>query len=213
MPQVETELKFLLEREAYYSLYRYLKLKGYRLHLTRQVNYYFAASRTSPALHLASTRIRYVRGRYELTCKIPINETTGDEAQNCYEYNADISCEKAFQYINQGLSVQAQRRLFGNMDQAHGIPMADLHCFGHLRTARFAFSIRKDLPALLLDSNAYLGTFDYELEWELKQIETANKLLQSLFRELGIQPVHQKIPKVKRFFDRLTAINLSKNNI
>jgi uncharacterized protein YjbK len=200
MSLIETELKFILDRQSFRLLYGYLKGKGYKPHLTRQVNYYFATSKNIPALHLASIRIRYVQGRYELTCKIPINKTTTDTIQNSYEYNINISREKALNYINQGLSVHTQRELFGDMFRTHGLPIAHLFCFGHLRTGRFAFTLKDDLPALLLDTNAYLGVFDYEIEWELKQVETANTLLQNIFDELEIQPMGKMTPKVKRFF-------------
>lgn len=205
MLQIETELKYLLSRTSFCSLYRYLRQKGYQLNLTRQVNYYFSSPDHPSSLHLASTRIRYIQnacqGKWEITCKVSIDETTTDTIQNSYEYNVDISREKALDYINHGLAEQAQKELFGDLYQIHGIPMTDLFCIGHLRTSRFAFTVKDDLPALLLDVNFYLGVFDYEIEWELKEIKTANTLLQSMFHQLEILPIGKMTPKVKRFLD------------
>ena len=207
MPQIETELKYLLSRETFYSLYQYLKRKGYGSNLTRQVNYYFSSPNHSPSLHLASTRIRFIQGtcqgKWELTCKVSIVEATTNTVQNSYEYNANISPEKALNYINRGLPLSAQKELLGDMNQIHGIPMMDMYCIGHLRTSRFSFDIRHDLPSILLDVNYYLGVFDYEIEWELKETEIANTILQDIFRELEIQPSGKMMPKVKRFYDRL----------
>jgi len=206
MSFIESEIKFLLKREDFVCFYKYLKEKYCLPGLIRQVNYYFAASKKSPDLHLGSTRIRFVNGSYELTCKIPIRESASDAALNSYEYNARISKEQALSYINDGLPVLAQKELLGDLNQIHDIPLKDLHCFGCLRTARFIFTAKKELPPLLLDSNSYLGKFDYELEWELNDIKTANSLLQNWLNVLDIQPVGKAIPKVKRFFDRISEL-------
>ncbi|HHY81290.1 MAG TPA: CYTH domain-containing protein [Clostridiales bacterium] len=203
MQHVETELKYLLDKDSFYSLYQYLKQKGIKPELTRQVNYYFSSSLSRLKTYSSSTRIRYVQGRWELTCKVLINETISDAVQNCYEYNAVISREKAMDYINHGLSKEEQVKLFGSMFQTHNLPQADMLCFGHLRTARFSFNVKENLPPLLLDCNRYLDLCDYELEWELKQVQIADELLQNMFNELGIKPVGSMKPKVKRFFDRL----------
>lgn len=203
MSYIESELKFLLERKDFASLYRYLKENYASPQLVRQTNYYFAASRRAADLQLGSTRIRCVNGTYELTCKIPIAENSSGAMLNSYEYNAQISKEQAINYINNGLPAAAQKELLGDLNKIHGTPMRDLNCFGRLRTARFIFAIKKELPPLLLDSNAYLGTFDYELEWELRDSEAGHYLLHNWFKDLDIQPVGKIIPKVKRFFDRL----------
>jgi uncharacterized protein YjbK len=207
MPRIETELKYLLGRASFCSLYRYLKEKEYESSITRQVNYYFSPRDLSPSPRFVSTRIRHVQdafqGSWELTCKVSIDETTTDTVQNSYEYNANLSGKEALNYIGNGLPEHAQKQLLGDLRQAHGIPMRDLFCIGHLRTSRFAFNVKDDLPALLLDINLYLGIFDYEIEWELKETELANALLQRVFNELDIKPVGRLQPKVKRFFDRL----------
>lgn len=210
MPQIETELKYLLSRTSFCSLYRYLKQKGYEPNLTRQVNYYFFPDIHSRTPHLVSTRIRFIQGTCQgswvLTCKISIDETTTDTVQNSYEYNVHISREEALTYISHGLPEYAQKQLFGDLHKAHGIPMTDLFCIGRLRTSRFSFAVRSGMPSLLLDINYYLGIFDYEIEWELKEIELADTLLQKIFLELDIQSAGSLQPKVKRFFDRFTEL-------
>lgn len=118
-----------------------------------------------------------------------------------------MSGEEALNYIGNGLPEHAQKQLLGDLRQAHGIPITDLFCIGHLRTSRFAFNVKDDLPALLLDINLYLGMFDYEIEWEAKEAELANAQLQKIFNELDIQPAGKLQPKAKRFFDRLMENN------
>jgi len=207
MSNIETEIKYLLGRESFHALYQHLKQKGIKPRLTRQINYYFSSSLDPSGNYLSSTRIRYARGKWELTCKISIFEDITDTVQNCYEYNAVISRDKAMDYIKNGLSSEEQLKQFGSMYENHGMTPADMYCFGCLRTARFAFNVTEDMPPLLLDLSRYLGVWDYELEWELKQVEKASELLRSMFNTLGITPSGSMMPKVKRFFDRLANMH------
>jgi uncharacterized protein YjbK len=210
---IETELKYLLNRESFHSLYRYLRQKKYKCKLTRQVNYYFLAPDYPPSLGLFSTRIRFIqdarKGKWELTCKVSLGESVEGSVQNSYEYNAHISHENALNYISHGLPEQVQKELLGDLNEIHGIPMMDFHCIGHLRTSRFSFGVRDDLPPILLDVNSYLGVFDYEIEWELKETDKADTLLQGIFNELEIQPAARMMPKVRRFYDRLIELDNS----
>ena len=210
MSNIETELKYLLDRESFRSLYGYLRQKQYKCKLTRQVNYYFLAPDYSTSLRLFSTRIRFIQGtcqgEWELTCKVSLDEKIKGSVQNSYEYNARISREAALNYIRHGLPEQAQKELLGDLHEIHGIPMMDMYCIGQLRTSRFSFDIRDDLPAILIDVNSYLGVFDYEIEWELKETGIANTLLHGLFDKLNIEPSGKMMPKVKRFYDRLKEL-------
>jgi uncharacterized protein YjbK len=207
LSNIETELKYLLSKESFRSLYDDLKQMDRSPALTRQVNYYFASPDSPLARHPINIRIRFIGQESELTCKIPISDTTTNTIQNSYEYNKQINREQAFHAINNGLSADDLRTAFAEMLQQHSLQPLDLICYGHLRTARYSFRIEDNLPPLLLDVNGYLGTFDYELEWELDQIETADSILQNIFSRLNISPIGQLKPKRRRFFEKLIYID------
>ena len=207
MSSTETELKYLLSRKSFRSIYHCLcvnrKPSDKRSSLIRQVNYYFASPDSPLAWHPINIRIRFIGKKSELTCKIPILDKTTDTIQNSYEYNSRISRKEAFHFIENGLPAKTQAELFSDMLENHPLLPLDLVCYGHLRTARFSFPVEDDLPPLLLDINAYLGTFDYELEWELDQIQKADIILKGLFEKLNISPIGRLKPKRRRFLERL----------
>ncbi|MBE3100888.1 MAG: CYTH domain-containing protein [Firmicutes bacterium] len=203
MSFIETEIKYLLSKESFKRLYNHLKQYNKNPSLIRQVNYYFDPVDLSMQQHRINIRIRLLKGMSELTCKIPKDDIIKDNIQNSYEYNVELSRSEALYYIENGLSSQALLKHFGNIFDHHDLITYDTICYGHLRTARIHFDIIDSLAPLLLDINAYLGTFDYELEWELAEVQVANKILHDLFDTLAISPIGQMKPKRKRFFQQL----------
>ncbi len=203
MSNIETELKYLLSKEHFRSLYHYIMQQTSKPYLTRQVNYYFASPDSPLEISPINIRIRLKGEKSEITCKIPISDTTTDTIQSSYEYNKNISLKEAFHYIENGLSLNAMSEIFTEMLKTHNLQPMVLNCYGHLRTARFSFAIKDDLPPLLLDVNAYLGIFDYELEWELEQVQEADFILKSMFNKLSISPIGELKPKRRRFFEKL----------
>ena len=216
MSNTETELKYLLSREDFHALYHHLYADkpGSKndISLIRQVNYYFASPDSPLTRSPINIRVRFLGEQSELTCKIPIANQTTDVLQNSYEYNRQISRKEALHYIENGLSANAQTGSFPELRKDHSLQPSDLICYGHLRTARFHFPIKGGFPPILLDVNAYLNTFDYELEWELdsiqnqsesNQLQQADILLRELFQKLHISPLGSLKPKRVRFLKRL----------
>ncbi len=203
MSNIETELKYLLSKENFRSLYHYIMQQTSKPSLIRQVNHYFASPDSPLEISPINIRVRLKGEKSEITCKIPISGTTTDTIQNSYEYNKNICQKEAFHYIENGLSASAMSEIFADMLKKHNLQPMDLICYGYLRTARFSFSIKDDLPPLLLDVNAYLGIFDYELEWELEQVQEADSILKSMFQKLNISPIGELKPKRRRFFEKL----------
>lgn len=207
MSNIETELKYLLSKENFRSLYNFLIQQGSKPSLTRQVNYYFASPESPLKISPINIRIRLKSGKSEITCKIPILDTTTNTIQSSFEYNEEISLKEAFHYIENGLSTDVVSNIFTDMLKSHKLRPTALACYGHLRTARFSFIINRDLPPLLLDVNAFLGSFDYELEWELSQVQKADAVLQSIFQKLNIFPIGQLKAKRMRFFEKLMEVS------
>ncbi|NLC45115.1 MAG: CYTH domain-containing protein [Clostridiales bacterium] len=212
MSNIETELKYLLSKESFLSLYHYIMQQAIKPSLTRQVNYYFATPDSPLEISPINIRIRLKGEKSEITYKIPISDITTDTIQSSYEYNKSISLKEAFHYIENGLSANAMSEIFSDMLKKHNFQPIDLICYGHLRTARFSFIINSDLPPLLLDVNAYLGIFDYELEWELEQVQEADSILKSMFQKLNISPIGELKAKRRRFFEQLTSLECYLSN-
>ena len=214
MSNTETELKYLLSRKDFHCLYHHLQPNN-NISLIRQVNYYFASPDSPLTRSPINIRIRFLGEKSELTCKIPIVNQTTDVLQNSYEYNRQFSRKEALHTIKDGLSAKAQTEFFPEMLRNHSLQPTDLICYGHLRTARFHFPVKDGFSPVLLDVNAYLGTFDYELEWELdllqnklqpKQLQQADTFLKELFQKLNISPAGGLKPKRVRFLERLFSL-------
>ncbi len=203
---IETEIKQLISKNSFKKLYAYFIEKGSKPCVTRQVNYYFDSPDLSRHYGSLNIRIRLINETAELTCKVPIRERTNKDVISSHEYNARLSPAEAHQYIEKGLSAADIENHFASIPEFQSYELYDTICYGRLRTTRIAFTIREGLPPLLMDINRYLGTVDYEIEWELEQTDDALLLLNSLFTNLGIQKAGKAEPKRMRFFRALEKI-------
>ncbi|HPT79526.1 MAG TPA: CYTH domain-containing protein [Candidatus Atribacteria bacterium] len=203
---IETEIKLLISKSSFKRLYAYLVEKGSKPRVTRQVNYYFDSPDPSRRYGLLNIRIRLANDTAELTCKIPIRELTDKDVISSHEYNARLSLAEAYLYIKNGLSAADIKDHFASIPEFGSYELYDTICYGRLRTTRIAFTIREELPPLLMDINKYLDTVDHEIEWELEQTDYALILLNSLFTDLGIQKAGKAEPKRIRFFRRLEKL-------
>ena len=171
--------------------------------LTRQVNYYFASPDSPLEISPINIRVRLKGEKSEITCKIPISDTTTDTIQNSYEYNKNISLKEAFHYIENGLSLNAMSEIFTEMLKTHNLQPMVLNCYGHLRTARFSFAIKDDLPPMSRYVNASLGIFYKQMECETKQDLNAHFILKRIFNQLSVSPIGELEPKIRSFFEKL----------
>jgi len=204
MLNIETELKYLLDKEAFRSVYRCLKAKNIKQNITRQANYYFDSEDLWLQEHKINIRIRKTAHGAELTCKIPETEAVEASLLRSSEYNWPLSIREADSYIDDGLPVDRLLNLEGNPFHNRRIACTRLKCFGRLKTTRISFQVFKGDEPLLLDISAYLGTFDYELEWETKDIDKGRGYVEKMFFETGITPQGPMKAKRRRFFERLS---------
>lgn len=58
-----------------------------------------------------------------------------------------------------------------------------------------------------MDKNGYLGTVDYELEWETNVLEIRNEKVNEIFCELGVLPNKNDDSKSTRFKKKLCQVN------
>lgn len=209
MVYIEKELKYILDKKSFRTLYYYLSNLKKPDFLIRQVNYYFDTEEYSLQSQGVSIRIRKFKDRAELTCKISaVDENITRDFMHSYEYTRQLTLCDAKNYITKGIPIN----IIIDLIKPHNINISQslnpLICHGHLRTARIGFTLEKDLEPVLLDINAYLGTFDYELEWETADIDKARTILTSLFNRsrISLPSFSKVVTKRKRYFKRKNSL-------
>lgn len=210
---IETEVKYLLDKTDFRKLYKYLAKNCPKANITRQNNYYFDAKDLKLKNKVQSLedndlnlRIRLVKNKAELTIKVPIIETIEDNVISSYEYNREIDIADALYYIKNGLSDSNIRAYFGDISGVTDKFLQDIISYGCLRTTRIAFTLKENLPPILMDISRYLAVIDYEIEWELDETDRAKDILLDIFSDLNIRAYNATIPKRHRFFNRLKQI-------
>lgn len=207
---IETEIKCLLVQKDFRILYSYLNKNCPRESVTRQINYYFDFKDLSRSSKDLNIRMRLINEQAELTLKVPIGRAIKENVISSYEYNVNIDMQDALNYIKTGLSDSDIRKSFGDIPGVSDISLHDIICYGCLRTTRVAFIVKEDLPPLLMDISRYLGVSDYEIEWELTEVDRAQDILNNIFSNLGIKTHGGTRPKRHRFFNRLKEIQTEK---
>lgn len=209
LKNIERELKYLIDKQRFRRLYKYLCKHATLDSVTRQVNHYLDTESFSLQNNKISVRIRTKKDYAELTCKMakPSQAKIRDFMQSD-EYTKPLSLNQAYKFLKKGLPADILQDLIPQYEILND-GFDKLICHGRLRTTRLEFIIDKTIEPLLLDINRYLGTFDYELEWETDNLDKARALLYKLFSSAGITFDH--IPKVmtkrRRYFERLAILS------
>lgn len=211
---IEKEIKHILDKQSFRKLYSYLAGRKKPDFVVRQVNYYFDTEAFTMQHQGTSIRIRILPDKAELTCKIAaVDERKAGDFMQSYEYTKGITLLNAHNYIKNGIPINVIRDFLMHHGVEANPGLSPLVCQGHLRTARIAFTIEKGLDPLLMDINFYLGTFDYELEWETTDLNRARQLLKDLFDQSKISfPISNKLKtKRKRYFERKSMLESLSN--
>ena len=182
---LETECKVLLNSDDYKKIYDYFNLNESMV--IKQVNYYFDTSDMNLVKNKFNMRVRHVlkTDEYIFTVKIP---TVGE---------ANIE-------INQEITYDEFKDLIENNKLPEGFIKEKVEEFNSkpiillasLATERFEFEYENGLIAL--DYNTYNNRYDYELEYEGKDIETCKFVIGRLLTRLDIEYVFNKVSKRKR---------------
>lgn len=155
----------------------YLKiLDFYHLEPIKQINYYYNANKPYHAM-----RIREIAGKYIFTLKVKENNYHKE-----YEFEIkhnDINDQRIKELLN----------MF-NIDKPEYI--------GSMTTYRAIKDF--DNGELCIDKSEYLGHEDYEIEYELKDVNIVDfKTFEHILRENGLEYIPSKKSKFKRFLDAL----------
>lgn len=186
MTYIEQELKLMLTA------------RQYNLLLTKdastvvQYNHYFFCDNMDTSTVI---RIRQKQDNYQLTCKQGV--TSVNNISVAKEYNMDITANLAQSMIANGITKEQLKDIL-DISMPH-----DCRYIGVLKTTRSVVLIEG--MSVELDCNQYLGTTDYELEYECNDIVTIDRLKSILLYKYGIIAVSSK-PKSRRFVEKLAGI-------
>ena len=181
MDHLEIEFKILINQETYEKIiadYQSKQIDEYS-----QTNYYLFHDELDKRRY--SLRIRYKKGKYELTLKTP-----HDKGLN--EYNLDID-EKIKEQIFHHQKVS--NKIFDFLEKEN-IHCEDLICGSYLTTYRH--DIPLDNGLLSIDRNEYNHHVDYEIEFEVCDYEKGLKQFQQIIEPYGFIYKENCLSKIRR---------------
>lgn len=197
---IERELKYLVKRNEFYTLKKYLDSSCLIENTVIQTNYYFDTMNYDLKSKGITFRIREINQReYYLTLKVKSNEVINN-LHIKKEFNMQIS-QNDFRKLKNAEDVSIQKDSIKPIDKLieYNKEGEIIHMIGCLTTKRFSYKIPNFDDPILLDKNLYLNKMDYEIEWETNRYEAARIKIKDIFNELGIIPEGDSISKSKRF--------------
>lgn len=181
MDHLEIEFKILINQETYEKIiadYQSKQIDEYS-----QTNYYLFHDELDKRRY--SLRIRYKKGKYELTLKTP-----HDKGLN--EYNLDID-EKIKEQIFHHQKIS--NKIFDFLEKEN-IHCEDLICGSYLTTYRHDIPLENGL--LSIDRNEYNHHVDYEIEFEVNDYEKGLKQFQQIIEPYGLIYKENCLSKIRR---------------
>ncbi|MFJ5670544.1 CYTH domain-containing protein [Bacillus safensis] len=181
--EIEIELKQLLMKEEFEQLKQHFQLKDADFHT--QTNYYFDTPQFNIKSQLAALRMREKGGQWVLTLKEPheigLLETHQTIAPPSQLDDFELPEGEVADRLDH-LNIQKDQIVY----------------FGSLETSRAEKMIQEGL--IVLDHSRYLTVEDYELEFEVSDLETGQAAFYALLRKFHI-PVRNTKNKVVRFYE------------
>jgi len=180
--QIEIEFKNLLTKEEFQNLCHAFSIRETDFHT--QTNTYFDTPDFNLRDEKIGFRLRVLDGRNELTLKTP-----GLDAHTMVETTELISNEERSLILEQGF-IETKR-----FSSFSALPPL-LHAFGSLKTNRTEFTYEGGL--LVLDHSHYMQQEDFEVEYEVEEVELGRKRFLELLSKYDI-PLRQTDKKIARF--------------
>ena len=184
MPELEIEFKNLLNENEYSTLYDtfFKRVPGQSL-----VNYYI----DTPDLELRSNtlllRVRKDDGKQVMTLKAP-TEKGVLEFHAEVDYDLDSRKDVAQAEVPDVIADELEKRHIG---------IADLKIYGSLETERHETEYEGGL--LVLDKSSYLGSTDFEIEYEVSDYDEGETIFNRLMADHDI-PRRGEVTKSERFY-------------
>ncbi|WP_422123735.1 CYTH domain-containing protein [Planococcus sp. X10-3] len=182
--ELEIEFKNLLTKEEYLKL---IGRFGYSAEDAQtQVNHYFDTADFKLRDRRSALRIRQKADTYECTLKTPADN-------GFYEITDQLQLPQVEEIVEKrGFSAPEVTKALKEM----GLEAETLEPLGSLTTHRIEFPYESGL--LVLDHSEYLGTADFEIEYEVTDFEAGKQRFQAILRDFGI-PVRSTDKKIARF--------------
>ena len=181
--EIEIELKQLLMKEEFEQLKQHFQLKDKDFHT--QTNYYFDTPQFDIKSQFAALRMREKDGQWVLTLKEP----------------HEIGLLETHQTISPPSSLDdfqlPEGEVADRLDHLN-IQTDQIVYFGSLETSRAEKMIKEGL--IVLDHSRYLTVEDYELEFEVSDLEIGQAAFSALLQQFQI-PVRKTKNKVVRFYE------------
>ena len=203
METIEKEIKYLLGEDDFNLLFKYLESKYLKSNVITQVNYYVDTEDMLLESKRITARIRVIDSNL---CEFTIKRSLKAVKDNLHikeESTSEIEKEVADKLIV-GEFIDSYKDLlnpvFSQIGEIENI--SKLKIWGNLATERTSFIINSKLPPLLLDRSIYLGSKDYEIEWEGENISAFSQILSDILSELKISPINSSDSKNARFLKR-----------
>lgn len=184
--EIEIEFKNMITKEEFTRLKEHFSIKEDAFSL--QENHYFDTSGFELKEKRSALRIREKNGSYEMTLKQPLE--TG-----LLETNEMISESDAHRMMHENRIPEGP--IYRILEKDLGIRPDELLYFGSLSTERAQLAYLGGL--LVLDHSRYLGTEDFELEYEVAEYGEGKKHFDNLLKEVNI-PHRKTDNKIKRFY-------------
>ncbi|MFX3673260.1 MAG: CYTH domain-containing protein [Paenisporosarcina sp.] len=180
--QIEIEFKNLLTREEFQNLCQAFSVRNTDFH--SQTNTYFDTPNFDLRDSKSGFRLRVLAKRNELTLKSP-----STDIHTMIETTELVSNEIRDIILQQGFIDTKQFAAFSHLP-----PL--LHAFGSLRTERAEIAYEGGL--LVLDHSHYMQKEDFEVEYEVEDVELGRTLFLELLAKYDI-PMRQTDKKIARF--------------
>ena len=181
--EIEIELKQLLMKEEFEQLKQHFQLKDSDFHM--QTNYYFDTPQFDIKSQFAALRMREKNGQWVLTLKEPheigLLETHQTIAPPSQLDDFELPDGEVAERLDH-LNIQKDQIVY----------------FGSLETSRAEKMIQEGL--IVLDHSRYLTVEDYELEFEVSDLDIGQAAFTALLQQFQIPPRHTK-NKVVRFYE------------
>ncbi|MBZ9618263.1 CYTH domain-containing protein [Clostridium estertheticum] len=197
---IEKELKYIVKRNEFYILKKYLVSCGFPNNTIIQSNYYLDTSDYTLKSKGITLRLREINHQeYYLTVKIK-NDEVINNLHIKKEFNLKIN-KKRFNLIKSTKDIRMHLDILDPIKNVIGYNQygSAISMRGCLTTKRISYKIPGFHEPILLDKNIYLNEVDYEIEWETEKIDSALQKIKTIFDDLGITIQLNSISKSKRF--------------
>ncbi|TMU88066.1 CYTH domain-containing protein [Bacillus sp. BHET2] len=183
--EIEIEFKNLVTQDEFSQLISHFRIKDEDF--TSQDNHYFDTPDYLLKDNQSALRIRHKSGTYTLTLKTPLKE-------DLLETNQQLSKQEADSLLSGCVFPEGEVK---NVLHSMNISTQSLQYFGTLTTSRAEINYKEGL--LVFDRSSYLQRQDCELEYEVKERQSGEKIFRSLLEQLNI-PLRKTDNKIKRFY-------------